>query len=455
MSLTTTRTGRRTPLIRALSIQRGRGDLLDEVMAITAMIVVPLDVPVFEPIRPAVTLLILAVVAWRWRSVQRVLLDGAYVFALPALCLASLVWADAAWPALRHGALLALTMVIAGTMAARLDRRQFVVALLLSQGMLAAWSWLDGTTVWSGGLDGSLSLIGIFPQKNVIGQRMMLLTLACVAVLLVPGYRWALRLVAGATLPLALAIIWRSGSASALILVSGAGAILLFALFVWRPASRVRGARPVIAFGTAAALALGLLVLTSVLRIDPAGDLLAALGKDSTLTGRTDVWAVAFQSVRDHPALGVGAGNFWRHDSWAAVQLVQRFPGADPTSFNFHNAYFEALVHLGAVGMATAAFVWWRGAGVVVWAWWTNQRAGDPFWVALAAALMLRSFVESELFRPTLPGAILFWFAVFAAEHGRREARRSGRREALRRRGAARRAATATPAPTATGAAPA
>ena len=443
MSFTATRTGRREPLIRALSIQRGRGDLLDEGMAITAMVVVPLDVPIFEPVRPVVTLAILAVVAWRWRSVQRVLLDGAYVFALPALCLASVLWADAAFPALRHGALLALTMVIAGTMAARLDRRQFVVALLLSQGGLAVWSLIDGTTVWSGGLDGGLSLIGIFPQKNVIGQRMMLLSIAATAVLLVPGYRAWLRLVAAAALPLALLLIWRSGSASALILVTLAGAILLFALFVWRPAARVRGAQPAILFGSLASAALAVWLLVVVFRVAPVEDALAYLGKDSTLTGRTDVWSVAFQSIREHPLLGVGAGNFWRHDSWAAVQLVQRFPGADPTSFNFHNAYFETLVHLGAVGLLLAAYIWWRGAAMIVWAWWTDQRFGDPFWVALAAALMLRSFVESELFRPTLPGAILFWFAVFAAEHGRRQARA----ERAQLSGAARTAATATRPP--------
>ena len=434
MSLTTTRTGRGLPLIRALSIQRGRGDLLDEVMAIAAMIVVPLDVPVFEPIRPFVTLVILGVVAWRWRSVHGVLRDGAYVFALPALCVASAIWAEAAFPALRHGILLALTMVIAGTMAARLDRRQFVVALLLSQGALGVWSLIDGTTVWSGGLDGGFSLVGIFPQKNVMGQRMMLLTLACVAVLLVPGYRFVLRALAAAALPVALACLFRSGSASAIILVSGAGGLLLFALFVWRPAARVRGARTVIALTALAAVPATLLVLASA-HIDPIGDALGALGKDRTLTGRTDVWAVAFQSVREHPLLGVGAGNFWQHDSWAALRLTERFPGADPTSFNFHNAYFEALVHLGVVGMLTAGAIWLRGVAMIAWAWWTDQRFGDPFWVALAAALMLRSLVESELFRPTLPGAILFWFAVFAAEHGRRE---------LKRARAARTGATAT-----------
>lgn len=439
--LSVTRTGRGLPLLQSLQLQRGRGDLIDELTAITAMVVVPLDVPFFQEVRAPITLLILAVVAWRWRAVWPTLMAGRFAFALPALCLASVVWAADPVPALRHGVLLALTMVIAGGMAARLDKRQFVVALLLSQGLMAVWSVIDGTVAWSGGLDGGTSMIGIFPHKNVIGQRMMLLSLACGAVLMVRGYRPWLRLTAAALLPVALFLLIQSRSATAILLVLGAGGVLLFARFVWQPALVVRGARPVIAAGLLCAVPLGLLVLELVFRVDIAKDVLGAFGKDATLTGRTDIWALGDQSVRDHPFIGVGAGNFWTFDSWSAVQISRRMGMENVESFNFHNAYYEALVHLGLIGLCTALYVWGRGMAVIVWSWWTEKAWGDPFWVALAAALFIRSFVESELFRPTLPGAILFWFAVFAAETGRREI---AQRRATER--AVRRAATGTPA---------
>ena len=427
--LSVTRTGRGVPLLDSLAIQRGRGDLVDELTAIVAMIVVPLDVPFFQPVRAPVTLAILAVVAWRWRAVWPTLNAGRFAFALPALCLLSVVWAADPVPAAYHGVLLALTMVIAGGMAARLDKRQFVVSLLLSQGLMAVWSVLDGTVIWSGGLDGGTSLVGIFPHKNVIGQRMMLLTLACGAVLLVRGYRPWLRLTAMGLLPIALYLLVGSRSATAILLVLGAGTVLLFARFVWQPALAVRGARPVIAAGLACGLPFALLLAEVVFRVDIGADLLGAVGKDSTLTGRTDIWALGNQSIREHPLLGVGAGNFWRFDSWSAVQMSRRMGMENVEGFNFHNAYYEAFVHLGLVGFVAALYVWGRGMVMIVWSWWTEKAWGDPFWVALAAALFVRSFTESELFRPTLPGAILFWFAVFAAEAGRREmlARRAAR----------------------------
>ena len=430
-----TRTGSGRPLLDSLQIQRGRGDLIDELTAITAMIVVPLDVPFFQAVRAPITLLILAVVVWRWRAVWPTLRAARYAFALPALCLVSVIWAADPVPAIRHGVLLALTMVIAGGMAARLDKRQFVVSLLLSQGLMAVWSVLDGTVVWSGGLDGGTSLVGIFPHKNVIGQRMMLLTLACGAVLLVRGYRPWLRATAMMLLPIALYLLVGSRSATAIILVFGAMSVLLFARFVWQPALAVRGARPVIASGLLVALPLALLLLEVVLRVDIARDLLGAFGKDTSLTGRTDIWALGNESVRDHPFLGVGAGNFWTFDSWSAVQMSRRMGMENVEGFNFHNAYYEAVVHLGLFGLLTALYIWGRGMAMIVWSWWTAKAWGDPFWVALAAALLVRSFTESELFRPTLPGAILFWFAVFAAEAGRRElsARRAVRTAATAR----------------------
>lgn len=430
-----TRTGSGRPLLDSLQIQRGRGDLIDELTAITAMIVVPLDVPFFQAVRAPITLLILCVVAWRWRAVWPTLMAGRYAFALPFLCLVSGLWAADPAPAIRHGVLLTLTMVIAGGMAARLDKRQFVVTLLLSQGLLAVWSVADGTIAWAGGLDGGTSLVGIFPHKNVIGQRMMLLTLACGAVLFVRGYRGWLRAVALALLPVALYLLVGSRSATAILLVFGAMSVFLFARFVWQPALRVRGARPAIAAGLLFALPLVVLILEVGFRVGIVSELLGTFGKDTSLTGRTDIWVLGNQSIRDHPILGVGAGNFWTFDSWSAVQMSRRMGMDNVEGFNFHNAYYEAMVHLGLVGLLAALYVWGRGMTMIVWSWWTAREWGDPFWVALAAALFVRSFTESELFRPTLPGAILFWFAVFAAEAGRRQllAKRAERREATTR----------------------
>lgn len=40
-------------------------------------------------------------------------------------------------------------------------------------------------------------------------------------------------------------------------------------------------------------------------------NILGALGKDASLTGRTDVWEFVIDRIKDRPILGYGFGTFW------------------------------------------------------------------------------------------------------------------------------------------------
>jgi exopolysaccharide production protein ExoQ len=67
----------------------------------------------------------------------------------------------------------------------------------------------------------------------------------------------------------------------------------------------------------------------------------SSLGRDETLTGRTEVWAAVLPVVKQHPLLGSGFGSFWTD---ARRQLYEI-----PTA---HNGYLDILLELGAVGLA-------------------------------------------------------------------------------------------------------
>jgi putative inorganic carbon (HCO3(-)) transporter len=86
-------------------------------------------------------------------------------------------------------------------------------------------------------------------------------------------------------------------------------------------------------------------------------------------TGRTDIWAVAESVARDHPLLGIGAGNFpvvepsyaARTQNVPAVTLVVDRPHV------VHNSYLELLAELGIPGLlcflglvATSVTLGWR-----------------------------------------------------------------------------------------------
>jgi O-antigen ligase len=71
-----------------------------------------------------------------------------------------------------------------------------------------------------------------------------------------------------------------------------------------------------------------------------------SLGRDSTLTGRTEVWAEVLPAWEQQPLLGYGLGSFWTD---ARRQLY-----GIPTA---HNGYLDILLELGEVGLALYA-VW-------------------------------------------------------------------------------------------------
>jgi len=67
----------------------------------------------------------------------------------------------------------------------------------------------------------------------------------------------------------------------------------------------------------------------------------SALGRDDTLTGRTEVWAAILPARTQQPLLGYGFGSFWTD---ARRQLYDI-----PTA---HNGYLDILLELGEAGLA-------------------------------------------------------------------------------------------------------
>ncbi|MFB2875810.1 O-antigen ligase family protein [Floridanema aerugineum] len=75
---------------------------------------------------------------------------------------------------------------------------------------------------------------------------------------------------------------------------------------------------------------------------------LYGLGKDPTLTGRTDIWEFVIDKIKERPWLGFGYEAFW-------------LPGGEGENVKFyiflvlsqaHNGYLDVAVHLGLIGFA-------------------------------------------------------------------------------------------------------
>ena len=76
------------------------------------------------------------------------------------------------------------------------------------------------------------------------------------------------------------------------------------------------------------------------------GELASLLERDTTLTGRTDLWELLLELVWDRPWLGYGFRAFWNGDKGKYVHLVMRwFP------MHAHNGFLNVLVDFGSIGL--------------------------------------------------------------------------------------------------------
>ncbi|MEL7231812.1 MAG: O-antigen ligase [Pseudomonadota bacterium] len=94
------------------------------------------------------------------------------------------------------------------------------------------------------------------------------------------------------------------------------------------------------------------------------------LGRDASLTGRTDIWAVLAQDISERPWLGYGYGAFWMLDSEPAYWLREVLEWEAPTA---HNGWLEVAIALGLTGLAFLlldfALTVWRALRTSIDSW--------------------------------------------------------------------------------------
>ncbi|WP_306251537.1 O-antigen ligase [Parvularcula sp. IMCC14364] len=395
-----------------LTLQQGRGTILDQLLVVLWLIVIPLEFPIASALRYPATALVLFATLVYWREVLPLLKRGAFFFLLPALCLLSTLWSDAAMLSIRFGAFMAVTLVICAYTAARLDYRQFVVAVFVASSLLMVGSLLFGQTTFVGGLDGGFAMIGIFPHKNVLGLRMLILIIAAIAILLDSRYAPFWRLIAPVMILPALYLLFGSNSATALVLLFAGGLLTAVVGGIWPLAARIPGLRPLLVSGSIIFVGFTGLAVANIYQVNPYTALLERLDKDTTLTGRTQIWEVGDQLIEEKPVLGLGAGAFWRPGVSQATRISTMF-GAENNQFYFHNAYYEVMVHLGVVGLIVFLLTMLKAYWLLIRQWLIAPHLHDGFILTIAAILLVRSFTESELFSVFIMNPMIFWTGVF------------------------------------------
>jgi O-antigen ligase len=280
------------------------------------------------------------------------------LMAWPLMAGLSFFWSDAPGHTLRAAVQLTMTVLISIYFGARFTLFDFARALFIVLAIAALVSLAAILAKAGFAYDHNGVARGIFPHKNVLGGRMVLLLVCCLLLFADGWHRISTILVAG--LGLLLVAFSQSGTA---ILMTGGLCVVAPLLLARGAAAPLRAIAYVIALLFAAAIAWVLLAFD----LDVVGAVLEALGKERTLTGRSVLWDFAVGLIEARPWLGNGFDAFWNLGPGSAGEYVQHVLLQDIK--NFHNSYLDITVQLGFVGLALAAlyllFFAWRAAALL------------------------------------------------------------------------------------------
>ncbi len=338
------------------------------------------------------------IVATRPQAVLQSLLTNWPLLALPTFALFSATWSGYQSTTLKSGAEYLLTTIIAIIGASCVRPRTLLSALLVSSAIVVAVS--AATNIMRG------TNVGLFGSKNYFGLSVAVLAPTGWAVLLDRLQPRIFRFAGFVAMAAAPALLIQSASTGALIcsVATAAGICAILGLCRLPPLARLGG---ITLFG----LFIGLLVVFWF-DVGDFSTLLNSVGKDTTLTGRTELWDAAKTSIASHPILGVGYQAYWQVGSWGAEELWKISYVTNKTGYHFHNTYLEVAVDLGFVGLSIflltlVAFVARMGWAVVLW----PMSPEKMFAIYVFTLLLLRSPIEVDLFWQFQTPTIIFCMA--------------------------------------------
>jgi O-antigen ligase len=121
----------------------------------------------------------------------------------------------------------------------------------------------------------------------------------------------------------------------------------------------------------------------------PGANLVQSIGRDSSLTGRTEIWAAVISVVKN-PILGAGFESFWSGDRLPKIWRIINEPGIQEA----HNGYLEVYLNLGWIGVTLLAILIVSGYWNVIALLRRDRKAGT-IRLAFFVVGLIFSFTEA------------------------------------------------------------
>jgi len=292
--------------------------------------------PVTEAIFALIYFLVILFLVKYRTAALRLMLTETWLAALCLWAMASVAWSVNPEESLRRALALIGTTIAGLYLGLHFEPKQQLKLIAYAIGLGAIASVVVIIAVPSVGIT-SDGIQGVYNLKNSLG-RMMSLGALCFA-LLVLGERRR-RAVGIVMFLLCGALLVLSKSATAIVVT-----ILMMALLPFRTVLYLRS-RQLLAAG---AILIPLAAAATFCVAESSQEILRALGRSSSLSGRIPLWRLVLTSISDHPICGYGFTAFW--DSWKGERVSDtvKWGAAVPHA---HNGFLEIWLGLGLIGLA-------------------------------------------------------------------------------------------------------
>ncbi len=208
------------------------------------------------------------------------------------------------------------------------------------------------------------------------------------------------RLIAhGVILAMVAWLFWKANSMTSLSCFLMAGTLLIVTSL------RVVSRRPMIVHFIIAAM---LAVSASIVFLDVSPGVLETMGRNPTLTDRTEVWGWLFSLVRN-PILGTGFDSFWLGPRLEKMWSIYWWHPNEA-----HNGYIEIYLNLGWIGLMLLALVLVAGYRKII----NSYRQHLPLANLCLAYFLVGityNFTEAAFFKMLAPAWIFCLFAIVSA----------------------------------------
>jgi O-antigen ligase len=292
-----------------------------------------------------VTLIAVVIIVQRVKSVIALAIRDRAFLGLTVLALGSCIWSQTFDVSRHWSMLLAVNTFFVFYLYQRYSPRQQMELLLLLGSICLVFSlvlalWFPGSGIDQGANSGAWR--GIYPQKNMCAMATLYMLPAA---LCLPSKSLGAVTFRITYIVASVALVILSRSQSSLLCMAALGIFVIAIKNIFRFKARER---------FVLTLTLGAMTMSLAVAGFPMfGRIAYALGKDSSLTGRTLIWQAVIPAITRHPLLGYGYRAFWQGYQGESANVGLASGWAVGSA---HNGFLEVWLSLGAVGVVCVLY---------------------------------------------------------------------------------------------------